>query len=253
MDFGEKVEGISITGSSGISTLVRQVTGQPATSSSGATKESTPAGRVSDDDTVTLSPESQILSQNSASKETEEGNGSSSTLPGTSSLSSEELKQLRQLKSRDIEVRTHEQAHLSAAGQYAAGSASFTYQQGPDGTRYAIGGEVSIDISKANSPEATIEKMQTIRRAALAPANPSPADRQIAAQSSATEAQARQEVLLENQEDEIRADSAPAANIDTEKNDANDYDQPSRQTGDIGSGHTTRAMIDTYNTISALA
>lgn len=233
--------------------MVRQSIGQPTASSSGTTRETNPSDRVSDGDSVTLSPEAQTLSQNGTAKKTEEGNGSPSTSPAGSSLSSEELKQLRQLKSRDSEVRSHEQAHLSAAGQYAAGSASFTYQLGPDGTRYAIGGEVPIDISKASRPEATIEKMQTIRRAALAPADPSPADRQIAAQASAAEAQARQEVLLENKENESRTASSPAANSDTEKNNENDYEPVSWKTGDSGSGSITKAMIDTYNSISALA
>jgi len=116
-------------------------------------------------------------------------------------LNQQELEKLRTLKQRDTEVRTHEQAHLSTAGPYAKGSPSFTYQKGPDGNSYAIGGEVGIDLSTERSPEETIKKMQTIKRAALAPANPSPADRQIAAQASAKEAKARQELGNELQED----------------------------------------------------
>ncbi len=117
-------------------------------------------------------------------------------------LDREELKQLQQLKSRDTEVRTHEQAHLSTAGRYATGGATFSYQKGPDGGSYAIGGEVGIDTSKESTPEATITKMQTIKRAALAPADPSGADKQIAAKATAMEAQAREE-LLKTQQDEL--------------------------------------------------
>ncbi len=116
-------------------------------------------------------------------------------------LTAEELKQLAQLKSRDREVRAHEQAHLSVAGQYASGGASFSLQRGPDGNSYAIGGEVPIDSSSESTPESTIQKMRTIRRAALAPADPSGPDRQIAAQASAKELQARQEIAAELQED----------------------------------------------------
>ncbi|RPH40675.1 MAG: catalase, partial [Desulfobulbaceae bacterium] len=85
--------------------------------------------------------------------------------------------------------------------QYAEGGASFTFQRGPYGNSYAIGGEVPIDISSETTPEATILKMRTVRRAALAPAEPSGADRQIAAQASAKELQARQEIAEELQKD----------------------------------------------------
>jgi hypothetical protein len=56
---------------------------------------------------------------------------------------------------------------------------------------YAVGGEVQIDTSPAGSPEATIRKMQQIRRAALAPSQPSGTDRAVAAQASQIETQAR--------------------------------------------------------------
>lgn len=47
-----------------------------------------------------------------------------------------------------------------------------------------------IDVSAEPSPEATVEKMRIVRRAALAPAQLSPADRVIAAAAAATKAQA---------------------------------------------------------------
>lgn len=109
-------------------------------------------------------------------------------------LSPEEEEKLAKLKERDQEVRTHEQAHKAAGGQYA-GSASYTYQTGPDGRQYAVGGEVSIDLSPVpNEPQATIAKMQQIRRAALAPAQPSSQDQQVAAQAGRIEAKARAEL-----------------------------------------------------------
>jgi len=123
-------------------------------------------------------------------------------------LDQQQLLQLQKLKRRDQEVRTHEQAHLSAAGQYAQGGATFTYQKGPDGGSYAIGGEVGIDVAKESSPQATITKMQAIKRAALAPANPSGADKRIAAQANAKESQARQELLNTQQENLLRGESA---------------------------------------------
>jgi hypothetical protein len=72
-------------------------------------------------------------------------------------------------------VRAHEQAHLVAAGRYASSGGTFPYETGSD---YAVGGEVAIDTSAiAGDPEATLRKMEQIRRAALAPANPSGQDR----------------------------------------------------------------------------
>ena len=107
---------------------------------------------------------------------------------------------VQQLKQRDMEVKTHEMAHLAVAGQYASGGASYSYQQGPDGRRYAIGGEVPIDLSAEKTPEETIAKMRTIKRAAMAPAEPSSADRSVAATATTLENQARQEAQTQETE-----------------------------------------------------
>lgn len=99
------------------------------------------------------------------------------------------------MQQRDAEVKRHEAAHVAAAGPYARGGARFEYVTGPDGQRYAVGGEVSIDLSKVpNDPEATIQKMQTVKRAALAPADPSAQDRQIAGQADRIVLEARMEI-----------------------------------------------------------
>ena len=118
-----------------------------------------------------------------------------------------------QLKARDREVRSHEQAHLAAAGPYATGGPSYTYTTGPDGQRYAVGGEVGIDTSPVpDDPEATIRKAQVIRAAASAPADPSGQDRQVAAAASKMEAQATQELRkLQQAEQAQSVDKAAAA------------------------------------------
>ena len=112
-------------------------------------------------------------------------------------LTPEEQQQVAELKKRDREVKAHEAAHMAAGGAYVRGGASYSYQSGPDGKRYAVGGEVSIDTSPEDDPAATIRKMQTVRSAALAPANPSGQDRSVAAAAAAQEAQARQELRSE--------------------------------------------------------
>lgn len=119
----------------------------------------------------------------------------------TDELSESDLKVVRELKQRDAEVRAHEAAHLAVAGGFATGGASFEYQQGPDGVRYAIGGEVNIDTSPVpGDPAATLRKADVIRRAALAPAEPSGPDIQVAASATAMAAQAQAELLQKNQD-----------------------------------------------------
>ena len=111
-----------------------------------------------------------------------------------STLTEQEVKQVQELKARDREVRAHEAAHLAAAGSLATG-VSFTYQRGPDGVQYAVGGEVGIDTSAvAGDPEATLAKAQRIRAAALAPAEPSAQDLRVAAQAAQLAIQARAEI-----------------------------------------------------------
>lgn len=106
---------------------------------------------------------------------------------------------IAKLQSRDAHVRAHEAAHMAAGGALIRGGASYTYEEGPDGREYAIGGEVSIDSSPVpNDPRATIMKMETVRAAALAPSDPSSADLSVAGSAAAIEAQAWAELAQEN-------------------------------------------------------
>ena len=101
---------------------------------------------------------------------------------------------IRSLQARDREVRAHEQAHASVGGAFA-GAASFTYKRGPDGVLYAVGGEVPIDISPVpGDPGATARKAEQVRRAALAPRDPSSVDRRVALRAQAIERDARQAI-----------------------------------------------------------
>jgi hypothetical protein len=132
-----------------------------------------------------------------------------------STLSEQELKQVQELKTRDREVRAHEAAHLAAAGSLAIGGASYSYQRGPDGVQYAVGGEVNIDTSAvAGDPEATLEKAQRIRSAALAPAQPSSQDLSVAAQAAQLAVQARAEIGQQQ-----RTEAEDTTSDSTEKTD----------------------------------
>jgi hypothetical protein len=113
----------------------------------------------------------------------------------TVELSPEAQKMVDSLKARDREVRAHEAAHVAAGAGVVTGGAQFTQQRGPDGNMYAIGGEVGIDASPIpNDPEGTMAKARQIASAALAPADPSPQDRAVAASARQMEAKAASEM-----------------------------------------------------------
>ena len=99
-------------------------------------------------------------------------------------LSEEEKQQVEDLKRRDQEVRTHEQAHVAAAAGLA-GAPVYEYQTGPDGKRYAIGGHVDLRTSGSSDPETALREAEIIKRAATAPAEPSSTDRSVAAEAGA--------------------------------------------------------------------
>lgn len=142
----------------------------------------------SDDSSVTQAQDTSDTEQEQG--EQAEGENSQQT----QRQEAQEQRVIDQLESRDREVRAHEQAHAAVGGSLA-GSPSYEYQTGPDGKKYAVGGEVSIDVSKTNDPETTIRKMQTVRAAALAPAEPSSQDRKVAAEASRNIAEARAELI----------------------------------------------------------
>lgn len=124
------------------------------------------------------------------------------SVSSTESRQQQEAEQavIDELAARDREVRQHEMAHQVAGGQYTGG-ATYTFERGPDGVMYAVGGEVSIDTSPVpGDPEATLQKAQIIERAAMAPVDPSPQDLRVAASARAMAAEARAELLREQQD-----------------------------------------------------
>lgn len=178
---------------------------QPARTSAGSQASAVePLRNPSSPDKVDISPQARRMSLSKGVYRVDETE--QSTIDYKGRMSEQELRELQTLKLRDAEVRAHEQAHLAAAGRYARGGASFSFERGPDGASYAVGGRVGIDLSKERTPEDTMRKMQIVRRAALAPLSPSAADRSIAARAAAMESQARQELILQNQEELLRGE-----------------------------------------------
>lgn len=125
---------------------------------------------------------------------------------------------IRQLKARDLEVKNHEAAHAAVGGQYA-GSPSFDYQLGPDGVRYAVGGEVKVDKSRVSgNPEATLEKMRVVRAAALAPSEPSSQDMKVAAEASRIAAQALQDMATQKSEERQATNESDGSDQEADSN-----------------------------------
>jgi len=162
---------------------------------------------VPDGDTEPDSEESQAVSD----EETPEGEEQN-----RETYSEAELEQISDLKARDTEVVAHERAHASVGGQHT-GSPSYSYETGPDGVKYAVSGEVSIDTSEvAGDPQATLQKAQQIKAAALAPAEPSAQDRKVAAKAEQMASQARSDILEANSVSSGSTDSSQSASINIE-------------------------------------
>lgn len=138
-------------------------------------------------------------------------------------LSDEEKLQVAKLQQRDSEVRTHEASHMAAGAGLTSG-ANFTYQKGPDSKMYAVGGEVEIDTSPGKTPEETIQKAQQIKRAALAPSSPSPADLKIAANAASMEASAKAQ-MQQVQQDSNNNQSNVSTNSNSKNSTKNPYEQ----------------------------
>jgi hypothetical protein len=116
-------------------------------------------------------------------------------------LSLEEEEVVKKLQARDLEVKQHEAQHMATGGGLVRGGMKLDYSTGPDGQSYAVGGEVSIDISSGSTPEETASKMQQIKSAALAPSEPSGQDYAVAAQATAMEMDALAEATKEQTEE----------------------------------------------------
>lgn len=109
--------------------------------------------------------------------------------------------QIQQYVSAENKVKAHEQAHKAVGGQYAGGI-SYDYKQGPDGKQYVVGGEVPIQAPEGKDPEDSIRIMEQVRRAALAPTDPSPQDLKVAASATKKIMESTNQLRLKGSEKE---------------------------------------------------
>lgn len=71
-------------------------------------------------------------------------------------------------------VKQHELEHAIIGGS-GVGSISYVYSYGPDGKKYVIGGQVSVQIPSGLN-ESTLNKLDKLKRATTAPTNLSTKD-----------------------------------------------------------------------------
>jgi hypothetical protein len=154
-------------------------------------------------------------------------------------LSEADRQRLQSLQRSDRQVRAHEMAHVAAGGSLVRSGASFSYAIGPDGQRYAVAGEVAIDTSPGRSPEETLDKAAQIRAAALAPADPSPQDRQVAALATRMAMQASLELAL-------RRDDTAGARATADSREASGAAVAAYTGVAAAAGETPAAAIDLF-------
>jgi len=141
----------------------------------------------------TYSPYHTTSSQEKSNKETQ-------SIKDFTQLSSDEQALVQKLQSRDTEVKAHEAAHQAAGGGMTDG-ASYSYEKGPDGKMYAIGGEVSISTKGGSTPQEEIANARQVQAAALAPTNPSSQDVAVASSAKIMEMKAQQKLIKQQQEE----------------------------------------------------
>jgi hypothetical protein len=192
--------GLQTANQSGISNFIDNGKSNPSDTENSSLKSSSPTSDKTYKPQETTKEKSKDKLELS-SKSTVKSDSKSKSKDGE--LTDEQKEMVQKLKERDNEVRRHEAAHLAASGGHAKGGPTFTTTTGPDGKQYAIGGEVQIDMSPVKgNPEATIAKMQAVKRAALAPSEPSGQDTSVASAAASMEAEARQELSAQKVEEQ---------------------------------------------------
>ena len=162
--------------------------------------------------------------------------------------------EIRKLGQREREVIAHEAAHKAVGGQYAS-AATYTYTTGPDDKKYISGGEVAIRTPATSDPEEALRLAELVKRAALAPANPSSQDISVAASATQKVANARAEISRVAREEaaEKRAD-AKDEKAETGKT-SSDSTENKKTTETESSGITgihARKAADAYASLSGI-
>jgi len=92
------------------------------------------------------------------------------------------------IRKRYVEIYSHELAHKNAAGALAG---PIVIEKDISGV--PVGGHVSIQMPKVNpnNPEETIKKANIVKKAALAPSDPSSQDLKVASEADSVKSKAQ--------------------------------------------------------------
>ncbi|MGN7476947.1 putative metalloprotease CJM1_0395 family protein [Solibacillus silvestris] len=113
------------------------------------------------------------------------------------------------------DVQQAEKEVIARDNVHAAGATTYTHVTAPDNQRYISSGEAAVQIPSANdASDETLELLEKVRQAALAPAEPSPQDLRIAESASAQIQQVRPDKAEEQMERGYQEETAPFANED---------------------------------------
>lgn len=180
-----------------------------ATSQAGKTRVNPPVSRIQPDRKAGAEPSTSAKEANK--EESPSASEIKSRAASDAGLSDAEKKIVEQLKQADSEIKQHEMAHVAAGAGITTSGANYTYKTGPDGQRYAVGGDVQINMSAVpGDPQATIDKMAQVKRAALAPASPSTQDRRVASKASTLTAKAMQDLMVKTAREQASANEEKA-------------------------------------------
>lgn len=192
---------------------------QNSSDSTSFTGEINDEATISDEAMALYSEDKNTSSDNVSSgteSNTSEETDSKDTLSKTEKLTPDEEQEVSKLKARDAEVKAHEQAHIAAATGINASAPTFTYQTGPDGEKYAVGGEVNISFTEGKDPEENIANAEAMQNAALAPAQPSSQDLAVA-KEAAKIIQENKQKLAEQKSEESQKTETDDQSSETEK------------------------------------
>lgn len=175
----------------------------------------------------------QVTKEDAANQDTKNNQKAKGALVANEKLSQEDKQIIADLKARDSEVKTHEQAHRAAAAGINASAPSYDYETGPDGKKYAVGGEVNVSFREGGSAESDVAKAQAMKAAALAPAQPSSQDLAAARNADALIVKFKEQQIQENEEMAKKSDGADTAKNDImTKTDTSENSNNVKQTSD---------------------
>ena len=160
---------------------INQISPASTKNSESDTKPSQPNGEINDAAIISQEAKNLLNAEKAHSEMSHEGKDKrQKDSSSKNDLTPEEKQKIKEMESRDKEVKAHEQAHKAASQGINSSSPSYETKKGPDGKDYIVSGEVKISFTPTEDNEANLEKAKTLRNAALAPAEPSSQDLKVA-------------------------------------------------------------------------